>query len=269
MKIFLHLLLIGLVLSLMSTAPAISYEFDEELSPDVTYQVLNATLEAAKAKGVGTSSYEKHIQSIEKDDSLNARQKQIALNDIYDALKRQLKLSRRSTIGDGAWSNFSHALFEQMPTYQIVPESASVLNVTFVLHRDGSVSNPRQLSSSGISKLDYRVMAKLKKIRHIPEAKALFEASGQLQGDSDCLVRLGYMPGQVMVLCFRANGAGRYFTKPYTITFFKERCFLPSTIGSRSAQSRERPGMSTNNNEFVERGPYPELIGPTLKDRFR
>ncbi|MEZ4535226.1 MAG: hypothetical protein R3D26_09535 [Cyanobacteriota/Melainabacteria group bacterium] len=110
MKIFLHLVLIGLVLSLMSTAPAISYEFDEELPPDVTYQVLNATLEAAKAKGVGTSSYEKHIQSIEKDDSLNARQKQIALNDIYDALKQQLKLSRRSTIGDGAWSNFSHAL---------------------------------------------------------------------------------------------------------------------------------------------------------------
>lgn len=56
MKIFLHLLLIGLVLSLMSTAPAISYEFDEELPPDVTYQWLQSILEIASKKGIGTSS---------------------------------------------------------------------------------------------------------------------------------------------------------------------------------------------------------------------
>lgn len=269
MKIFPSLAVIGFVVLLASPAKAFFDELDEEFSPEVTYQVLQSTLDIARKKGLGTSSYEKHIESIEKDARLNELQKQKALNSVYSSLKQQLKVSSRSTLGGSAWSKFVDVLFKLMPTYEIVPESAFVLKVSFVLRNDGSISNPRQLSSSGITKLDQEILAKLKEIRLIPGASEVFTHDGRLHGQNDCFLRLDYMPGEVVLLCFSSNGSGGYSSRPYTITFLKERCFPIDPLSPGTWSSQGRSGLSIYKDRYEGSGSYAELIGPTLKGRFR
>ena len=235
MKIFLHLVLIGLVLSLMSTAPADSADCDDKTSPDLTYQWLQSILEIASKKGIGTSSYKKHIESIENDSSLEQTQKQVALEGVYRALADQMNWSRSAASEKATWSKFARALVDLIPDLKVMPEYSSTFRVSVKVHEDGSFSDLKQLSSSGSADLDKLIMDKISSIRQFPAIpSALIFSSGTQRLLS---LHLEYRSGELRLLFYQPYASNSFHQRASAIAICRDRGDLLPRRSRRSGAS--------------------------------
>lgn len=235
MKISLSLLLIGFALSLMTPANANSADCDDKSSADITHELLQSILEIASKKGVGTSSYEKHIQSIEKDASLDQTQKQDALEGVYQALADQMSWSRSAPAEKATWSKFANALVDLIPDWKVMPESSSTFRVSVKVHGDGSISDLKQLSSSGSTDLDKLILDKISKIGRLPEIPStLIFSSGAQRVLS---LRLEYRSSELRLLFYQPYASNSFHERASAIAICRDRGDLLPRGSCRSGAS--------------------------------